>query len=149
MELLSFNVGMRQVEPVIRSVLRNLTSLEVGDLPSVSTLGNMYAEMKAVACQQLAEVLPIDDGLTLHSDGTSKFGQHYIGYQISSSESSAYSLGLCEMLTGSAEQTLSTLKQILQDINLVAGQGAGEKVIACVKNTMSDRHIVQKIFIAY
>ena len=50
------------------------------------------------------------------------------------------------MLTESAEQTLSTLKQILQDIDLVAGQGAGEKVIACIKNTMSDQHIVQKIF---
>ena len=74
----------------------------------------MLGEMKGLACQQLGEELSQDKNLTLmHSDGTSKFGQHYVGYQIST-EKSAYSLGLSEMLTGS----LSTLKQILQDIEI-------------------------------
>ena len=58
---------------------------------------------------------------------------------------SAYSLGLSEMLTGSTEVTLSTLKIILSDIDLV-GEGTGNKILSCIKNTMSDRHIVEKKF---
>ena len=34
---MSFNVGMKQVEPVIKSVLHNLTNLEVAELPKLST----------------------------------------------------------------------------------------------------------------
>ena len=52
------------------------------------------------------------ENLTLHSDGITKFGQHYGSFQISA-EGTVYTLGLSEMLTGSAEKTLDTLKQIL------------------------------------
>ena len=45
-ELLSLNVAVSQVEPVIRSVLRNIASIEVGDLPMASTLSGILAEMK-------------------------------------------------------------------------------------------------------
>ena len=64
----------------------------------------MYAEMKGLAYQQVAEESSEQDNLTLHSDGTSKFGQHYGSFQISI-EGSAFTLGLSEMLTGSAENS--------------------------------------------
>ena len=143
--MLSLNVGIRQVEPVIRSVLKNIAGYEVDKLPQRGTLVRMYAEMKGLACQQVAEELSKQENLTLHSDGTSKFGQHYGSFQISVT-GSAYTLGLSEMLTGSAEKTLDTLKQILDDIELVAGKGTSAKLLANIKNTMSDRHIVQKNF---
>jgi len=38
MELMSFNVDMKQVEPVIKSVLHNLANLEIVELPKLSTL---------------------------------------------------------------------------------------------------------------
>ena len=145
MELLSHNVGVRQVEPVIRSVLKNIASMDVEAIPKPSTLVSMLGEMKGLACQQLGEELGQDSNLTLHSDGITKFGQHYGGYQIST-EKSAYSLGLSEMVTGSADQALSTLKLILEDIDIAAGAGLGERIVANIKNTMSDRHIVQKNF---
>ena len=72
----------------------------------------------------------------LHSDGTSKFGEHYGSYQ-SSTEKSVYFLGLCEMLTGSAELTLHTFKQIINDLDLVARKSGD--VVSKIKNTM---HIV-------
>ena len=93
----------------------------------------------------ISDELGQHDNLTLHSDGTSKFGEHYGSYQISS-ESRAYSLGLCDMLTGSADLTLLTLKQILGDLDIVAGVGTGAGLLAKIKNTMSDCHIVQKKF---
>jgi len=150
LELLSLNVGIRQVEPVIRSVLKNIAGFEVGELPQTGTLVRMYSELKSVAYQQVAEELSETADLTLHSDGTSKFGQHYGSFQISAQfadgRASAYSLGLSEMVTGSAEKTLDALKQILGDIELVAGNSACKKLLTNIKNTMSDRHVVQKNF---
>ena len=35
---------------------------------------------------------------------------------------------------------------ILADIEAVAGDGIGDKILANIKNTMSDRHIVEKKF---
>ena len=145
MELMSFNVGMKQVEPVIKSVLHNLTNLEVTELPKLSTLASMLPEMKTLVYHQLGEELTKSSNLTLHSDGTSKFGQHYGGFQVSTSLGS-YSLGLTDILTGSADVALQTLKGILADISYAAGDGTGQKILAYIKNTMSDRHIVEKNF---
>ena len=108
----------------------------------VATLIQMTTEMKGLACQQLAEQLTRMKNL-MH--GTLKFGQHYGGFQVSLPDSS-YSLGLCEMLTGSADLTLKSLQMILADIEAVAGDGIGDKILANIKNTMSDRHIVEKKF---
>ena len=47
------------------------------------------------------------------------------------------------MLTGSAEKTLDPLKQILNDIELVTGESTSKTLLTNIKNTMSDRHIVQ------
>jgi len=77
------------------------------------------------------------DNVTLHSDGTSKFGEHYGSYQIST-EHGSYSLGLCEMLTGSAEITLHTFKQIISNLSLVSGKKCGDAIITKIKNTMSE-----------
>ena len=128
-ELLSLNDGIKNIEPVIRSVLRHLVNMEVEALPKPTTLVDMMAEMKGLACQHLAEQLTSTEKLTLHSDGTSKFGQYYGGFQVSMPDHSAYSLGLSEMLTGFAEVTLNTLKIILSDIDLVVGEGTGAKIL--------------------
>ena len=37
----------------------------------------MYAEMKGLAYQQIEEISK-QENLTLHSDGTTKFDQHYM-----------------------------------------------------------------------
>ena len=145
MELMSLNVSTQNVEKLIRSVLQHIAGMNVENLPKPSTLIEMTSEMKGLACQQLAEQLTRTKDLTLHNDGTSKFGQHYGGFQVSLPESS-YSLGLCEMLTGSADLTLKSLQMILADIEAVAGDGIGDKILANIKNTTSDRHIVEKKF---
>ena len=122
MELMSFNVSTQNVEKVIRSVLQHIAGMNVENLPKPSTLIQMTSEMKGLACQQLAEQLTRTKELTLHNDGTLKFGQRYGGFQVSLPDSS-YSLGLCEMLTGSADLTLKSLQMILADIEAVAGDG--------------------------
>ena len=91
--------------------------------------------MKGIACQQLGEVLFQEENVTLHSDGTSKYGMHFVGFRMST-ESSAYSLGLSEMITGSANQILATFKQIIGNIELVAATGIGEKIVGHIKNNV-------------
>ena len=97
-ELLSLNVGIKNVDPIIRCVLKHIVSFEIKELPQTSTLTGMYAEMKGLACHQLSEELQKEENLTLHSDGTTKFGQHYYSFQVCMSDST-YSLGLAEMLS--------------------------------------------------
>ena len=105
----------------------------------------MYSEMKGLACQHLNEELQKGDNLTLHSDGTSKYGQHFYSFQLSTPDST-YSLGLTEMLSGSATQVLSTFQQILYDLELTTQSGSSHVILSKIKNTMSDRHIVEKNF---
>ena len=139
------NVGILQLDPVITSVLQNIADITVDSLPKPPTLVRMLAELKCLSYQQIADELQDCEKITLLSDGTSKFGQHYGSFQIST-ETTAYSLQLSQMLTGSAQQTLGLLKQILSDFQLVVGSQAQLKLLASIKNTMSDRHIVQKNF---
>ena len=144
-ELLSLNVGVANVEPVIRSVLKHVGGFEVQALPAPTTLMRILTEMKVLACQQLSEELSKSKDVTLHSDGTSKWGQHYYSFQVSTSDST-YTLGLAEMLTGSTAKVMDTFKQILADMDLVGGENTGNVILAKIKNTMSDRHIVEKNF---
>ena len=145
LELLSMNVGILQVDPVIRSVLKNIAGMEVDKLPKPASLIRMLTELKCLSYQQIADELQGCEKAALHADGTSKFGQHYGSFQIST-DNTAYSLGLSQMLTGSAQQTLGVFKQILSDFQQTVGSQAKAKLVTSIKNTMSDRHIVQNNF---
>ena len=48
-ELLGMNVGISNVEPVIRCVLKHIASLKVKELPHSATLVRMLTEMKGLA----------------------------------------------------------------------------------------------------
>ena len=50
------------------------------------------------------------------------------------------------MVSGSAQCTLDTLKVILADLALVSKEKQAGSILANIKNTMSDRHIVEKSF---
>ena len=137
MELLSLNVGILNVEPIIRSVLKHIAGFSIKELPQKATLVRMLAEMKGITYYQLAEVLAKEENLTLHSDGTTKFGEHYYSFQISTPTTS-YSLGLAEMSTGLTSHVLETFQQVLRDVELAAGPKAGAIILSKIKNTMSD-----------
>ena len=144
-ELLGMNVGISNVQPIIRCVLQHIASLEVEELPCTATLVHMLTEMKVLAYQQLSEELSKQENLTLHSDGTSKFGQHYYLFLISTRHS-VYTLGLAEMLTGSTTQVMHTYKKVLSDVELPVGPNSGNHILSKIKNTMSHRYIVEKNF---
>ena len=149
-DLLARNVGIRHVSPIIKLVVEKLTGQKIDRLPSCATLANLTTVAKLVSYQQIGEELQGKENVTLHCDGTTKFGDKYISYQISA-EDSAYSIGLADMQAGTALQTLDIFKGILQEVervcNIATGRtNVGAQTLSTVKNTMSDRHIVQKNF---
>ena len=71
------NVGIQQVDSVIRSALKNIAGMkEVDKLPKPASLVRMLTELKCLSYQQIADELQGCENITLHADGTSKFGQH-------------------------------------------------------------------------
>jgi len=129
--------------------LHNIAHKTVGRLPSYALASKMLAESLIISHAQLGEKLAENGFNTLHTDGTTKYGEHYGAVEISTNEST-YSIGMRSMFSGSAQNTLDILQEILTDIDDV-GTSLGRspalgKVLANVKNTMSDRHVVQKSF---
>ena len=144
--------SIRNVEQCIRAVL-DLVGKDIDKLPKKSTLANMALEARSLAHLQIAEELPLCSTNTLHSDGTTKFGQKYGGLQVTS-QNSSYTLCISDMKAGGASDFKEILEQALSDIKAACdatekhdvGASKAKKILASIKNTMSDRHIVEKNF---
>ena len=144
-ELLSLNVRIRNVAPVIRAVMKNLAYQSVDGLLSNTILCKMMLECLTLAEAQLGEKLSQNDqdNYTTQNDGTTKYGQHCATFDIATVDAT-YTLGLHHIFSGSAQNTLDTFKEILKDLDTVQKQLRGLKVsssiVAKIKNTMSERH---------
>lgn len=151
-ELLSLNVGVRNVGPIVRCVLKNIAHKSVSRLPSCGLTCQMILESLTVVQAQLGDSLSGSSGFsTLQTDGTTKFGEHYTTYDVKLPDSEAvYTLGLRHVFSGSSHDTLETLQQILSDVDnvqLATGREAvSSKIMYKLKNTMSDRHSAEKLF---
>ena len=58
------------------------------------------------------------DIFTIQTDGTSKYGQHFSTYDVATPDTT-YTLGLRHVFSGSSQTTLDTLKEILDDLDVV------------------------------
>ena len=81
----------------------------------------MMVELLTIAQAQLAEQLTKEecDYLTLQTDGTTKYGQHFSTFDIATDDT-VYHLGLCHISSGSAQSTLDVFTEILDDLNIVS-----------------------------
>ena len=155
MQLLAHNVGIRNVETCIKAVFDPI-GCKADRLPSKSTLANMMVEARAIAQLQIADTVPNYSTNMLHSDGTTKFGEKYGGLQITTPTDtdacSCYTLCLTTMKAGGAADFKELLVNALSDIDSTC-QAVGNStvdiskhILASIKNTMSDRHVVEKKF---
>ena len=150
-ELLSLNVGVNNVKPVINAVLSNIARKHVDRLPGRTLLCDMMIECLTIAQAQLGEELSKDreNHFTLRTDGTTKYGEHFGTYDISTTDTT-YSLGLRHVFSGSAQSTLDILVEILDDLDVVRSEigetAVSAKILSKMKNTMSDRHAAEKLF---
>ena len=141
-ELLKEHVGLRHIGPVITSVLR-FANRKVTNLPSETSLRTMNKERLALAQRQLAEQFIEKKHTTLYSDETSKKTEKYMGFHASDKEKNMYVLGIRDMATKSATDTLETFKEVLIDINEIkvkeTASDVGKIILSNIANTMSDR----------
>lgn len=132
------NVPSTQIEACLK-----LAGKEPDRLPSPSTVANMNIQRLCLVKKQLQDELPEKKNTTLHTDETSKVGIKYGGFSVRDEEGNYFALGLREMATKSAQNTLDTFKEILQDIadtrKETHPQSAGNEILCNIQNTMSDR----------
>ena len=85
-QLLSLNVGVNNIKPVIQAILRNLAHTQVDRLPGKTVLCDMMVECLTIAQAQLGEELSRTDidNHTLQTDGTTKYGTHFATYDVAS-----------------------------------------------------------------
>ena len=148
MDLLKSNVSSAQVSPVIRAVAK-LCSRSIPDvesLPSRSAVDTMRVRGLAISHQQMQELRQEAD-MTLYTDETRKRGVTYMTYAFTTKEKETRVLGVQEMATKSAEDTLTTLVDLIKKVSQVSGEpDLGEKIIVNLKNTMSDGASTEHLF---
>ena len=150
-ELLSLNVGVRNVALIICCVLRCLVHKSVSCLPSYGLTCQMILESLTIAQAQLGdELLQVSGYTTLQTDETTKFGEHFSTYDIRTEEAVTYTLGIRHIFSGSAKNTLETFQEILSDIDSVqqalGGNAKSTEIVTKLKNAMSDCHAAEKLF---
>ena len=115
-------------------------------LPCQSKINDLLAEGRAVSHMQITEELACSSNTSLHSDGTTKFGHKYLGYQVATEER-YFTVGIREVVTGSAQATLEQLTIILNELSHIASSSdVGNKILSSIKSTMSDRSSVECSF---
>ena len=144
--LLASNVGVKNVEKVVKIVLNKLANVEVDRLPKKTFSEIMLVEAKALAQMQCAEaIMQSDNVCTLHTDGTKRGGREFGGVQIGT-ESGQYSLGIMEILQGNTDSFFNMIKNMFHDVAVLADDSETEKnvsiIISKIKNMMTDRHVV-------
>ncbi|XP_014675073.1 PREDICTED: uncharacterized protein LOC106815155, partial [Priapulus caudatus] len=148
--LVSLNVGTQNCEAVVRVVLNRLAGLKVGRLPAKDFARAVAVEARILSQAQVLEALENDEFATLGGDGTSKKGKHYGAFDIHTSEGATLNLGLRDMAEGDAGSYFEILQALLKDLaklksnDEVEQNGWANKLLVNIKNTMNDRHIVNK-----
>ena len=107
-DLLCMDLSSRNVETVIRIVLKQLAGFDVGRLPKVTFAKYMLLEARGLAqINSLSELSgekcdgeveettsPFSELNTLHSDGTSKKGHSFLTYNINTGDGRTFCTGL-------------------------------------------------------
>lgn len=145
MKLLDCGVATASVGPVIKAVA-SLCGRSPDRLPSRQLVDDINIRRLAVVQNQLAE-LASEKNMTLYTDETSKYGSKYMVYATTTSDQKTRVLGMKQIPSKSAADTLDTLVGTLDEISETCGMpDLGKELIVNLKNTMSDRAATEKLF---
>ncbi|KAK6194825.1 hypothetical protein SNE40_000369 [Patella caerulea] len=156
MRLLSLGIPVSKCSDVVHSVLTGLTDLKFGKLPSKGTTSLIQSECEVAGQIQVADILLHGNNMTLQLDGTKKKFNEYGAYQVTlnnaSGQKETYSLGMKEMLKGDTDSFIDTMLSVFRDLAETFSDDSEQineirtKMLANIKNLMTDRHIVNKSF---
>ncbi|XP_078599248.1 uncharacterized protein LOC144874669 [Branchiostoma floridae x Branchiostoma japonicum] len=142
MSLLSMDAGTQNIEPIIRTILKKLAGVEVGRLPKYSTARMMFAEARRLSQIHVADVVSRCENITVGTDGTTKKHDKYGSVSFFTSEG-PFVAGIQNQLSGNTDQQVDMFKKVISDLASASSSSADELWLS-IKNTMSDRHIVNK-----
>ena len=140
-------VGSRNVEQIVRLVLKKMAGLEVERLPGTSFAKYMLMEARSLAYQHLRDKVDSTPGhLTIGWDGTSKYGHHYGSAALSFQDKPTMVMGMRDMATGDAEAYLELVKDLVEGAAASSEQPQStiNNILMKMKNTVSDQASVNK-----
>lgn len=151
MELLRQNIAMRNIGPVITTVIKSLTGRSLNREPSKTLACQILKEANYVAKAHVAKcMMEGSDGVTgncLSSDGTTKFHQKYQSFQITTVSGKTLSIGMKDLAGGDAAEAMASFNHTVADIaETMASSGDVGHLICSLKNTMSDKCSVNHVF---
>ena len=119
-----------------------MTGKHCDRVPIKGTVIDMNLQRLHLSQQHVGEVFAQQEDTCLLTDETSKKGEKYMGYEASDSTGRLWVLGVRDMATKSAADTLSVFKEILNDIDYTSEQSSDQTSKLILKHivaTMSDR----------
>ena len=122
MQLVSYNVSLKQIDYVIKTVLKILAGKNVDRLPSQALKSRIGLEARHIADAQVANAMLQNADMSsivgncLHGDGTTKFHKHYQGFQVTTTEGQTLSLGMLEMGGATTADLTEALTRKLNDL---------------------------------
>jgi hypothetical protein len=146
MRLIGLNVSQGKVSQVIDCVL-SLVSKRLDSKPSRRTIGRLTPVALALSQQQIAASVPNSSSATLYSDESTKGPTKINAYVATCDDGKQFVLGLRETVDKASLSQLNCLKEVLSDIGDAAcADYAMERIVASIKNLMSDRAATQVKF---
>ena len=150
-DLLSMNVSIDNCKHVVKTVLETLTNRQIDRLPQKSVAATMMVEARLLPQMQASEAMLQGDCNVLHTDGTKLRFEELSSWQVTT-ESGSYSLGMEDMLSGSALCFFETFRDLLKEIaDLLVPPGEQDvriaELLGSIKAVMTDRHIVNCSFV--
>ncbi len=148
-ELLEHNVSQEHIGSVMKACFQ-CAGVTADRFPSRPTVNNINIQRLSLAQAQLKESLPSKQHLTVESDETTKYYHKLMTQSLRDEEGQPHLLGLREIPSKSAIDTLDVFKEALSDLDTLAMSGnvspVSAEIIYRIKNTMSDRAATEEKF---
>ena len=133
MILKRYGMSERNASKALKEVVEEMSQKKLdGPMPSTNYHNYIKGDMKALALQQVKEVLDSSETLTLKYDGTTKKGLTLMEVELAT-ETETLLCGARQQVGGTAEETVDTIKEVIEDIESIS-----------TPTTSSNRHIQTK-----
>ncbi|PAA91406.1 hypothetical protein BOX15_Mlig005917g5 [Macrostomum lignano] len=159
--VLDCHVPIRYVSSAIRKVVEQLCGMQVENLPSVSHISAVSYSVggslaKASAMEKLLVAAQDDKALTLMTDATSKRGEHWSDWQISTGGNEQVTLALRPVEGGTAEMYArdmdASVDELVEsfcdvtkpDVSVEDRVRLKRELFIRINFLMTDRHVVNK-----
>ena len=122
-----------------------LAKTKASAIPRNATVLNYNVERLILAKRQLGKDWSGDENISLLTEETSKFGEKYMGYHGAASDGNMMVIGLSEIETKSAKDTLSTNKEILRDIDECSKSTRNEASMKILVHTVATMPVLNGV----